>query len=135
MFRIRLKKQDTPPDIFLKTSAKEILTALQGAPGKSAYEMWLLAGNEGSVADYLESLKGEDGKDYILTEEDKLEIAEKVDIPGVTDAVTEGWVKDYAQPKGDYLKEIPKEYITEEKLAQLITPLTEAEMAEIFATE
>ena len=67
MFKIRLKKQDTPPDIFLKTSAKEILTALQGAPGKSAYEMWLLAGNEGSVADYLESLEGEDGKSVTVT--------------------------------------------------------------------
>lgn len=103
--------------------------------GLSAYEVAVKNGYEGSETDWLESLKGEDGKDYILTEEDKLEIAGKVDIPGVTDAVTEDWVKDYAQPKGNYLEEIPEEYITEEKLAQLITPLTEAEMAEIFATE
>ena len=118
MFRIRLKKQDTPPDIFLKTSAKEILTALQGAPGKSAYEMWLLAGNEGSVADFLESLKGEDGKDYILTEKDKLEIAGKVDIPGVTDTVTEDWVKDYAQPKGNYLEESRQQGVIDAALAR-----------------
>jgi hypothetical protein len=29
------------------------------ASGKSAYEVWLSAGNSGTVADYLNSLKGE----------------------------------------------------------------------------
>ena len=33
-----------------------------GQDGKSAYELWKLAGNEGSVADFLASLKGEQGK-------------------------------------------------------------------------
>ena len=32
-----------------------------GQDGKSAYELWKLAGNEGSVADFLASLKGEQG--------------------------------------------------------------------------
>ena len=32
-----------------------------GAPGASAYELWLAAGNEGSEADFLASLKGENG--------------------------------------------------------------------------
>ena len=34
-----------------------------GAPGKSAYDLWLEAGNTGSEEDYLESLKGKDGSD------------------------------------------------------------------------
>ena len=33
-----------------------------GQDGKSAYELWKLAGNEGSVADFLASLKGEQGE-------------------------------------------------------------------------
>ena len=33
----------------------------QGSDGKSAYEVWLEAGNTGSEQDYLNSLKGEDG--------------------------------------------------------------------------
>ena len=32
-----------------------------GQDGKSAYELWKLAGNEGSVSDFLASLKGEQG--------------------------------------------------------------------------
>ena len=34
-----------------------------GAPGKSAYDLWLEAGNTGSEEDYLESLKGKDGSE------------------------------------------------------------------------
>lgn len=34
-----------------------------GANGKSAYQLWLEAGNIGTEADYLESLKGKDGAD------------------------------------------------------------------------
>jgi len=34
----------------------------QGPPGLSAYQIWLLQGNEGTVADYLNSLKGVDGQ-------------------------------------------------------------------------
>lgn len=33
----------------------------QGDPGRSAYELWLDAGNIGTEADFLESLKGKDG--------------------------------------------------------------------------
>lgn len=34
---------------------------LEGAPGKSAYEIWLEAGNTGTKDDFLNSLKGRDG--------------------------------------------------------------------------
>ena len=33
-----------------------------GQDGKSAYELWKEQGNEGSVADFLAKLKGEQGK-------------------------------------------------------------------------
>ncbi|MBR5305605.1 MAG: hypothetical protein IKU47_01665 [Oscillospiraceae bacterium] len=58
---------------------------LKGKDGKSAYEIWLEQGNEGTEEDFLNSLKGDD---YILTEPDKEEIAEKVaemvDIPEIS---------------------------------------------------
>ncbi|MFT4076836.1 MAG: hypothetical protein QM647_15025 [Asticcacaulis sp.] len=34
---------------------------IQGAPGRSAYQLWLDAGNEGTEADYIASLKGDKG--------------------------------------------------------------------------
>ena len=34
---------------------------LEGAPGKSAYEIWLEAGNTGTREDFLNSLKGTNG--------------------------------------------------------------------------
>ena len=37
-------------------------TACEGTPGKSAYDIWLEQGNEGSEQDFLESLKGTPGK-------------------------------------------------------------------------
>ena len=39
-----------------------------GADGKSAYEIWLDNGHTGTQADFLEWLKGEDGKDGITPE-------------------------------------------------------------------
>ena len=36
-----------------------------GAEGKSAYEVWLTAGNSGSVQDFFDSLRGQDGVDGI----------------------------------------------------------------------
>lgn len=35
----------------------------KGEDGKSAYEIWIEVGNEGTIEDFLESLKGEKGKD------------------------------------------------------------------------
>lgn len=35
---------------------------LEGAPGKSAYELWLESGNSGTREDFLKSLKGQDGR-------------------------------------------------------------------------
>jgi hypothetical protein len=40
----------------------EFLAALEGQPGESAYQVWLAAGNIGSAADFLASLKGADGE-------------------------------------------------------------------------
>ena len=57
---------------------------------------------------------GKDGEDYVLTNEDKQEIAEMaaelVDVPDsggnvdLTGYATEKYVREYAQPKGDYLE-------------------------------
>lgn len=53
--------------------------------GKSAYEIAVKNGFEGTEIEWLNSLRGRDGKDYVLTEADKEEIAEiaaeKTDIP------------------------------------------------------
>ena len=49
---------------------------VKGDPGASAYEIWLAEGNTGTEAEFLESLKGEPGDDYVLTEADRAEIAE-----------------------------------------------------------
>ena len=49
-----------------------------GSPGKSAYQVAVDNGFEGSAIQWLESLvgpKGKDGKDYILTPEDIQEIS------------------------------------------------------------
>lgn len=48
-----------------------------GAPGASAYDVWLAEGNTGTEADFIASLRGKDGNDYKLTETDKDEIAQK----------------------------------------------------------
>lgn len=51
-----------------------------GDPGASAYDVWLAAGNTGTEADFIESLRGKpgkDGKNYTLTEADEDEIAQK----------------------------------------------------------
>lgn len=37
-------------------------TGARGKPGKSAYELWLENGNEGTIEDFLNSLRGKDGK-------------------------------------------------------------------------
>ncbi|MDJ1089561.1 SdrD B-like domain-containing protein [Macrococcoides caseolyticum] len=40
-----------------------IVKGPKGEDGKSAYQIWLEQGNKGSINDFLESLKGKDGKD------------------------------------------------------------------------
>lgn len=50
----------------------------QGEDGKSAYDLWLEQGNEGSVQDFLNSLKGEKGDKMTyddLTEDEKEDLA------------------------------------------------------------
>ena len=63
-----------------------------GKDGASAYELWLAAGNTGTVADFLESLKGEPGSsiDYPFTLAD--------------DLVTTDTTKALAAPQGVVLK-------------------------------
>ena len=64
------------PDVILEFDRR--IKALEeggGSNGLSAYEIWLQQGNEGSEADFLESLKGDP---YTLTEEDKAELVTDV---------------------------------------------------------
>ena len=89
--------------------------------GLSAYEVWLAAGNVGTVEEYLASLKG---KDYVPTEEDLEKIARKaaemVEIPEVPEGIaTEQYVKDYAQPKGEYITEAQLEKAVEDAVKDL----------------
>ena len=72
-YTIRLKYTDLSNlnDIQTYTVEKKISVALaiqgkdgyQGSDGKSAYQIWLDAGNTGSEEEYLASLKGKDGQD------------------------------------------------------------------------
>ena len=50
--------------------------SLIGPEGKSAYQVAVKNGFEGSEEEWLASLKGDPGNDYMLTPEDKAEIAE-----------------------------------------------------------
>ena len=82
-------------------------TGAQGEPGKDGAD-------------------GKDGEDYVLTNEDKQEIAEMaaelVDVPDsggnvdLTGYATEKYVREYAQPKGDYLTEVPEGYAKTEDI-------------------
>ena len=68
----------------------------QGETGKSAYQEWLDLGNEGTVADFLASLKGDKGEDGKSFTYDDMTDAEKEDLAG----------------------HIPEGSVTEEKLSQ-----------------
>lgn len=64
------------PDVILEFDRR--IKALEeggGSNGLSAYEIWLQQGNEGSEADFLESLKGDP---YTLTKDDKAELVTDV---------------------------------------------------------
>jgi hypothetical protein len=55
------------PDTF-KVSIEQLADMMPpGPPGKSAYEIWLAAGNTGSEADFIASLKGEPGEGADIT--------------------------------------------------------------------
>lgn len=65
MFRIKIKQQDSPKDILLKSNMVEVLNTIKGddgADGMSAYQIWLSMGNTGTETDFISSLKGADGK-------------------------------------------------------------------------
>ena len=61
MFKIKLKMRKSPRGIELGTGTAEILHTIKGENGKSVYEVWLSEGNEGTVDDFLESIKGPQG--------------------------------------------------------------------------
>ncbi len=73
------------------TALAERVTTLEqtgaGKDGASAYDIWLSQGNEGTEADFLASLKGGDGDGYILTDEDKTEIAGELEAEIFVDAI------------------------------------------------
>ena len=48
--------------VTLAVQGKDGVIGKDGDPGKSAYQIWLDAGNTGSEQDYLNSLKGQDGQ-------------------------------------------------------------------------
>ena len=143
--------------LFLESAKNEQLYLREhgrpGDNGKSAYEIWLEQGNEGTEEDFLESLKGDD---YVLTEADKEDIAEraaeKVQKPDIPQGMaSEDWVNANFQPKGEYvtdeeleekLKDVsPEGYATEEWTNENFQPkgnylekvpaeyITEAELA------
>jgi len=72
--------EEPPYDIYVydPVNDKWVNTGpLQGAAGKSAYELWLEEGNTGTVSDFLDNLKGEKGEAFIyddLSDEQKLEL-------------------------------------------------------------
>ena len=43
-------------------SIEDFLNSLVGENGKSTYELWLELGNEGTIQDFIDSLKGKDGE-------------------------------------------------------------------------
>ena len=55
----------------------------KGDDGKSAYEIWIEQGNEGSEQDFLDSLKGDPLTYGDLTEEEKDDLASRVEVPEV----------------------------------------------------
>ena len=63
-------------DITEKQSIQGDLSLGYGANGRSAYEVAVALGFEGTEEEWLDSLKGEKGTDYILTDQDKQDIAD-----------------------------------------------------------
>lgn len=61
-----------------KSGALTPVYSIQGENGRSAYELAVEKGFEGTEEEWLASLVGEPGDDYVLTEEDESEIADKV---------------------------------------------------------
>lgn len=124
MKKLSLELDKNP--LMMGMHGTKILKGKDGDNGKSAYEIWLEQGNEGTEEDFIESLKGET---YEPTEEDLEAIAEraaeKVQKPDIPEGMaSEDWVNANFQPKGKYvtdeeleekLKDVsPEGYATEE---------------------
>ena len=87
-----------------KATGDQGLQGEQGSDGASAYQIWLDAGNNGSEADFLASLKGEQGEKGALDEEQISNLKEeiksytdeeidKIQIPSLEGYATETFVK------------------------------------------
>lgn len=63
MFKIKLKVPPESESLVLKSNMSEVLHTIQGEDGRSNYDLWLEAGNEGTLEEFLNSLKGKDGED------------------------------------------------------------------------
>lgn len=72
---IESKDEFTLLESKLKEVNKIIEEGIETSQGKSAYEIAVENGFEGTVEEWLESLKGKNGTDYALTSADKTEIA------------------------------------------------------------
>ena len=69
---------------------KIIAEGIETSQGKSAYEIAVENGFDGTVDEWLESLRGKNGNDYILTDNDKRNIIEEITKSiGVTDKKAE----------------------------------------------
>lgn len=87
-----------PVPKFVRICARNITVGPTGPEGASAYQLWLAAGNEGTEADFLASLKGEPGDngggvtaeqlaDGLATKADLLHIHAIADVTGLQAAL------------------------------------------------
>ena len=74
------ESEGTVPELLKAAQAQlERVEGLEdGEDGKSAYELYVQQGGTLSLNEWLLSLKGDPGNDYILTAQDKSDIADKV---------------------------------------------------------
>lgn len=75
---VRVTVPPTTPSV--KVTAVAATSA--GLPGKDAYQDWLDLGNIGTRADFLASLKGEDGTGFVI----RFEVALEADLAGLSAA-------------------------------------------------
>jgi hypothetical protein len=96
----------------------------RGRDGKSAYEIWLEQGNEGSEQDFLDSLKGDQGEkgDKMtyddLTEEEKDDLASRVKVHEVD---LSGYAKKSEVPTNTSELTNDSGFVTSEELATAIS--------------
>ena len=132
-YALRSELPTVPTNVSAFTNDAGYLTEHQDISGKldaselpSAINSALAQAKASGEFDGKDGKDGKDGEDYVLTNEDKQEIAEMaaelVDVPDsggnvdLTGYATEKYVREYAQPKGDYLTEVPEGYAKTEDI-------------------